>query len=174
MTTLRPRFQIPAIQNLDRSQRLEEAAADGRASQLRAAMADSSDDEREAAAPAADSSDDDDDEQGEPCMRCKLSTGQSEMLVCNNCEAGWHMSCLTPPLTNVPEGKWFCPPCVGLKTHPVAWADELVGKKIEVEWRVIRPADGSGAACPAGGRRVIRPADGSGGSARSYAPHSTA
>ena len=59
--------------------------------------------------------------------------------------AGWHMSCLTPPLTNVPEGKWFCPPCVGLKTHPVAWADELVGKKIEVEWRVIRPADGSGA-----------------------------
>lgn len=27
------------------------------------------------------------------------------------CERPFHLSCLSPPLTNVPEGEWFCDEC---------------------------------------------------------------
>jgi transposase InsO family protein len=33
------------------------------------------------------------------------------MIICDGCEGGWHMGCLDPPLTDVPEGKWLCPTC---------------------------------------------------------------
>ena len=34
-----------------------------------------------------------------------------EMLLCDGCDRGFHMSCLTPPLKNVPVGDWFCKDC---------------------------------------------------------------
>ena len=34
------------------------------------------------------------------------------MLLCDNCDTGWHIYCLTPPLEDVPEGDWLCPRCV--------------------------------------------------------------
>lgn len=34
-----------------------------------------------------------------------------EMLLCDKCDVGWHMSCLEPPLTTVPVGNWYCPTC---------------------------------------------------------------
>jgi hypothetical protein len=33
-------------------------------------------------------------------------------LLCDKCEYGQHTTCLTPPLEEVPEGKWFCPECL--------------------------------------------------------------
>lgn len=27
------------------------------------------------------------------------------------CDAPYHLSCLTPPLESIPEGEWFCPDC---------------------------------------------------------------
>ena len=27
------------------------------------------------------------------------------------CERPFHLNCLSPPLTNVPEGEWFCDEC---------------------------------------------------------------
>lgn len=27
------------------------------------------------------------------------------------CEKAYHMSCLTPPLSSIPEEEWFCPSC---------------------------------------------------------------
>ena len=37
----------------------------------------------------------------------------NEMLLCEGagCNAGWHLLCLTPPLSSVPEGTWLCPVC---------------------------------------------------------------
>jgi hypothetical protein len=34
------------------------------------------------------------------------------MLLCDNCDNGWHIYCLDPPLEAVPEGEWLCPDCV--------------------------------------------------------------
>jgi len=33
------------------------------------------------------------------------------ILMCDDCEGGWHASCLRPSLMVIPEGDWFCPPC---------------------------------------------------------------
>lgn len=33
----------------------------------------------------------------------------SNMLECDNCLEGFHMYCLNPPLTTIPDDKWYCP-----------------------------------------------------------------
>jgi len=33
-------------------------------------------------------------------------------LECEKCDSPYHLKCLNPPLTEVPEGEWFCPKCV--------------------------------------------------------------
>ncbi|KAL7541914.1 hypothetical protein ACHAXR_012252 [Thalassiosira sp. AJA248-18] len=52
------------------------------------------------------------------CGVCKLSNKQNEMLECDKCSQGYHMACMTPPLTAIPEGDWFCDKC--MKTEPDA------------------------------------------------------
>jgi hypothetical protein len=46
------------------------------------------------------------------CEGCGSQSGERGMLVCDGCERGWHMSCLQPPLEEVPAGRWLCPICV--------------------------------------------------------------
>ena len=29
------------------------------------------------------------------------------------CDYPYHLGCLDPPLSAVPDGEWFCPPCSG-------------------------------------------------------------
>lgn len=36
------------------------------------------------------------------------------MLLCDYCNAGYHLDCLTPPLSRVPAGDWVCPYCTEL------------------------------------------------------------
>ena len=45
------------------------------------------------------------------CDVCKRDDNDESMLLCDNCDAGYHMQCLTPPLYVVPPGEWFCPHC---------------------------------------------------------------
>lgn len=43
---------------------------------------------------------------------CKTSDGSGyDILLCDTCEAEFHMACLVPPLLEVPEGTWECPKC---------------------------------------------------------------
>ena len=42
---------------------------------------------------------------------CSLLGNEDEMLLCDGCDRGFHMSCLKPPLKNVPKGDWFCKDC---------------------------------------------------------------
>jgi hypothetical protein len=46
------------------------------------------------------------------CGICKVGNKQHEMLECEKCEQGYHMGCLSPPLTEVPDGDWFCCDCL--------------------------------------------------------------
>jgi hypothetical protein len=48
------------------------------------------------------------------CEVCNspTSTQQNSILLCDYCDAGWHMQCLEPALTAVPDGDWLCPRCV--------------------------------------------------------------
>ncbi len=38
--------------------------------------------------------------------------GGVSLLLCDTCDAPWHMTCLDPPLYDIPEGDWHCPPCL--------------------------------------------------------------
>lgn len=45
------------------------------------------------------------------CQKCGKSDHPEWILLCDKCDNGWHCSCLRPPLLNIPEGDWHCPPC---------------------------------------------------------------
>lgn len=45
------------------------------------------------------------------CEVCRLPDRAESMLVCDSCNRGFHMSCLTPPLEHVPDGDWLCVSC---------------------------------------------------------------
>jgi len=43
------------------------------------------------------------------CQICQSPFDEHKMLLCDMCNAGWHMDCLLPPLTAIPHGTWKCP-----------------------------------------------------------------
>ncbi|NXU50126.1 PHRF1 protein, partial [Turnix velox] len=45
------------------------------------------------------------------CEVCGRSDREDRLLLCDGCDAGYHMECLNPPLSEVPIDEWFCPAC---------------------------------------------------------------
>lgn len=46
------------------------------------------------------------------CCRCGSKDDPGSQLLCDECDKAFHMSCLEPPLTELPkEEHWFCPEC---------------------------------------------------------------
>ncbi|KAJ2894404.1 hypothetical protein IWW38_002590, partial [Coemansia aciculifera] len=48
----------------------------------------------------------------ERCEFCKSSENEDEMLLCDGCNRGFHMSCLRPRLTAIPTNDWYCDGCI--------------------------------------------------------------
>ena len=48
---------------------------------------------------------------GYKCVVCGEKEGAATMLLYDECQWSWHMACLTPPLSKLPEGGWTCPRC---------------------------------------------------------------
>ena len=46
-----------------------------------------------------------------PCEVCGSPSLAAPMLLCDGCDRGYHISCLQPPLEQVPPGDWYCPDC---------------------------------------------------------------
>jgi hypothetical protein len=42
------------------------------------------------------------------CEVCLSRADDSNMLLCDGCDAGYHTYCTTPQIEEVPEGDWFC------------------------------------------------------------------
>ncbi|GBP58874.1 Remodeling and spacing factor 1 [Eumeta japonica] len=59
------------------------------------------------------------------CVHCGSGEQPEWILLCDNCNAGYHASCLKPVLFLIPEGDWFCPPCQHAKLI-TALEEELV------------------------------------------------
>ncbi|KAK4842027.1 hypothetical protein QYF36_014509 [Acer negundo] len=45
------------------------------------------------------------------CKVCGIDKDDDNVLLCDTCDSGYHTYCLTPPLSRVPEGNWYCPSC---------------------------------------------------------------
>ncbi|XP_025836795.1 zinc finger protein ubi-d4 A-like isoform X2 [Agrilus planipennis] len=46
------------------------------------------------------------------CSVCGTSDNDDQLLFCDDCDRGYHMYCLSPPLTTPPEGSWSCHLCI--------------------------------------------------------------
>ncbi|CAN0462367.1 unnamed protein product, partial [Ectocarpus sp. 8 AP-2014] len=44
---------------------------------------------------------------------------KGDILLCDSCDAEYHLSCCTPPLKVCPEGEWFCLTCRKNRGEPV-------------------------------------------------------
>jgi hypothetical protein len=48
----------------------------------------------------------------QPCEICKSAGREEAALLCDDCDATYHMDCLSPPLDKIPDDEWFCPTCL--------------------------------------------------------------
>ncbi|XP_010418373.1 PREDICTED: lysine-specific demethylase 5A-like isoform X1 [Camelina sativa] len=46
------------------------------------------------------------------CEQCKSGKHGEVMLLCDSCNKGWHIYCLSPPLKHIPLGNWYCLECL--------------------------------------------------------------
>ncbi|EJD75925.1 bromodomain containing protein [Loa loa] len=46
------------------------------------------------------------------CQICRTSENESQLLLCDACDMGYHMYCFRPRIATVPDGEWYCPLCV--------------------------------------------------------------
>jgi len=51
------------------------------------------------------------------CSICGTSDNDDQLLFCDDCDRGYHMYCLAPPLTTPPEGSWSCRLCLSEFHH---------------------------------------------------------
>lgn len=66
---------------------------------------------------------------GQGCKLCVLSNeemSEEALVTCDVCEASFHLSCVVPPLREVPEGGWVCGLCQG-------FASQERWKRVEVQ-----------------------------------------
>ncbi|KAL5552082.1 hypothetical protein UlMin_002258 [Ulmus minor] len=51
-------------------------------------------------------------ERDQICEQCKSGLHGEVMLLCDRCDKGWHIYCLSPPLKQIPPGNWYCLDCL--------------------------------------------------------------
>jgi hypothetical protein len=56
----------------------------------------------------------------DPCQVCRTNKDEetANMLLCDGCDAAYHIHCLDPPLEKVPEEEWFCEFCASRRKGP--------------------------------------------------------
>jgi len=43
-----------------------------------------------------------------PYYMCGKKKGVATLLLCDQCQRGWHVAYLMPPLSTLPSGNWIC------------------------------------------------------------------
>ncbi|KAJ9177787.1 hypothetical protein P3X46_012960 [Hevea brasiliensis] len=47
------------------------------------------------------------------CEQCGSGDRADELLLCDKCDKGFHMKCVSPIVVRIPIGSWLCPKCSG-------------------------------------------------------------
>ncbi|XP_056138661.1 PHD and RING finger domain-containing protein 1 [Lampris incognitus] len=87
------------------------------------------------------------------CEVCGGSDREDRLLLCDGCDAGYHMECLTPPLDAVPVEEWFCPECEA-NNHLSRGSGEEISE-VESLSSSSRPTTSRSRSSPAGPTRAI-------------------
>ena len=77
-----------------------------------------------------------------PCEVRRQTGREAEMILCDGCDNAWHIGCLNPSLTKVPEDEWFCPNCSLTEGKQSRFLKRIKGQAIATQWldnRYIRP-----------------------------------
>ncbi|KAM6308944.1 PHD and RING finger domain-containing protein 1 [Aegotheles albertisi] len=64
------------------------------------------------------------------CEVCGRSDREDRLLLCDGCDAGYHMECLNPPLSEVPVDEWFCPACATMDVSAAADTDHVSEEEV--------------------------------------------
>ncbi|KAJ3320200.1 hypothetical protein HDV06_005444 [Boothiomyces sp. JEL0866] len=48
----------------------------------------------------------------EVCVKCSKTKLDGAIIICDECESAYHLTCLTQPLAEVPETTWLCKKCI--------------------------------------------------------------
>ncbi|NWH75332.1 PHRF1 protein, partial [Piaya cayana] len=64
------------------------------------------------------------------CEVCGRSDREDRLLLCDGCDAGYHMECLNPPLSEVPVDEWFCPACAPTGVSLAADTDHVSDEEV--------------------------------------------
>ena len=68
------------------------------------------------------------------CGSTEDAPGSNDILLCDACDAGYHLRCLQPPLEAVPEGDWFCAQCAAARGGSPACA---AGVRMPAGWESV-------------------------------------
>ncbi|XP_074193110.1 PHD and RING finger domain-containing protein 1 isoform X5 [Rhinolophus sinicus] len=67
------------------------------------------------------------------CEVCGRSDREDRLLLCDGCDAGYHMECLEPPLQEVPVDEWFCPECaISEAAAPTSDAEPVTEEEVSL------------------------------------------
>ncbi|XP_073385841.1 lysine-specific demethylase JMJ17 isoform X3 [Physcomitrium patens] len=64
------------------------------------------------------------------CEQCHSGAYEKSMLLCDRCNRGWHLYCLSPPLSAIPHGNWYCLECLASENDSFGFAQ---GKEYSYE-----------------------------------------
>uniref|UniRef100_A0A8C3L1X3 PHD and ring finger domains 1 n=1 Tax=Chrysolophus pictus TaxID=9089 RepID=A0A8C3L1X3_CHRPC len=73
------------------------------------------------------------------CEVCGRSDREDRLLLCDGCDAGYHMECLNPPLSEVPVDEWFCPACVPMGVNASADTDHVSEEEVAALMADVTP-----------------------------------
>lgn len=63
------------------------------------------------------------------CELCQGGHHEDQIILCDGCDKGFHMFCLSPPMEVVPPGEWLCPMCLG---QQIVGEDAVVRPGVEL------------------------------------------
>nr|CDS33259.1 histone acetyltransferase myst4 [Hymenolepis microstoma] len=86
------------------------------------------------------------------CKRCVICTQNpsddqkpatsddhnSDLLLCDNCDRGYHLECVEPGLSQPPEGEWICPIC---RAHPDGFPHSNVDPSLDSRLQTAATVD---------------------------------